>query len=338
MNSVAISVVIPVYNVEDTLEKCIESILSQEFEDYEIILVDDGSTDNSSSICDKYAGEYEFISVIHKENEGLGPTRNAGVKKAKGKYIYHCDSDDWISPNLLKNCYNSAEKYDANIVVFGYTIYTESECGIEPYQKITVNDGFYLTQSETREFFIKQFSNSFVVQSACNRLLKREFLIENDLWFKPFRRCQDVVFSLDLFSKASKVVSLEESYYNYVIVPGVYKGRSYEEMLSIYLDVFEYIKSNLQEWGMWNECNKSNITSLYMSHVANYVSYYVISKSRHRFHDIRSFVIDKRITNLFFYDGYKPSSKFLLFTQMGVRLKSNLFLLLLFLLHERRKS
>lgn len=338
MNSVAISVVVPVYNVEDTLERCVESILAQSFKDYEIILVDDGSTDNSGAICDKYVDEYSFISVIHKANEGLGPTRNVGVTNAKGKYIYHCDSDDWISPTLLEDCYNVAEKNNANIVVFGYTIYTEDKDGIKPYQTIKVNNNFYLTEAESKDFFVKQFTNSFVVQSACNRLLKREFLLENNIWFKPFRRCQDVVFSLDLFGKASKVVCLEECYYNYIIVPGVYKGRSYDEMLSIYLDVFEHIRYNLKEWTVWNEHTKKEITSLYMAHIANYVSYYIINKSEHKRKDIKAFINNERICDLFLKDCIKPNSRFLSLTQNGIKFKSAELLLIIFRLHERRKG
>ena len=89
-----LTVVIPVYNVERYLKRCIESVLAQEWKDYEILLVDDGSTDHSPQICDDYVKDYDFISVIHKENGGLSEARNTGISHAKGEYVYFPDSDD----------------------------------------------------------------------------------------------------------------------------------------------------------------------------------------------------------------------------------------------------
>ena len=96
-----ISIIIPVYNVENYLRQCIESILEQEYEEKEIILVDDGSTDNSGSICDEYADKYENVLVIHKENGGLSDARNVGLAKAAGEYVLFVDSDDFVEENSL---------------------------------------------------------------------------------------------------------------------------------------------------------------------------------------------------------------------------------------------
>ena len=114
----AISVIIPVYNVEKYLNACIESVLSQSFNDYEIILVDDGSTDNSGALCDEFAAKYDSISVIHQENKGLGGARNTGIDAAKGSYILFLDSDDTIDPDCLKICYEKAEKHNCDMVAF----------------------------------------------------------------------------------------------------------------------------------------------------------------------------------------------------------------------------
>ena len=93
-----LTVVIPVYNVEKYLKRCVESVIAQDWKKYEILLVDDGSTDNSPQICDNYVKTYDFISVIHKENGGLSEARNTGLSQAKGEYVYFPDSDDWIEP------------------------------------------------------------------------------------------------------------------------------------------------------------------------------------------------------------------------------------------------
>ena len=116
--SIDISVIIPVYNVERYLAKCMESVLAQKGVDYEIILVDDGSTDGSGKLCDTYAEQNEHVSVIHKKNQGLGYARNDGIEVAVGKYICFIDSDDWIVDGALKKLFMLSEKNRADLVWF----------------------------------------------------------------------------------------------------------------------------------------------------------------------------------------------------------------------------
>lgn len=124
-----ISVIVPVYNVEKYLKKCVQSVLDQDFKDFELILVDDGSTDNSGSICDDYALKDSRIRVIHKKNGGLSDARNKGTDCAKGKYITYVDSDDYISKEYLKTLNNLVEKYSADIAITGIKTFTD---GNEP--------------------------------------------------------------------------------------------------------------------------------------------------------------------------------------------------------------
>ncbi|HEM5188819.1 TPA: glycosyltransferase, partial [Streptococcus suis] len=114
MSKILLSVIIPVYQVEKYLKRCIDSVLAQKFIDYEIILVDDGSTDSSPEICDEYSIEHPHISVIHKENGGLSDARNVGIKHAVGEYIFFLDSDDWISPTMFESLKEiiSSKKHD----------------------------------------------------------------------------------------------------------------------------------------------------------------------------------------------------------------------------------
>lgn len=114
------SVIVPIYKVEKYVRKCIESILSQTYEDYELILVDDGSPDNCPSICDEYAEKDRRIIVIHKSNGGLVSARNIGVQTASGDYICYVDGDDWIQNNFLETIYNRGISQDnPDMVVFG---------------------------------------------------------------------------------------------------------------------------------------------------------------------------------------------------------------------------
>ena len=126
-----ISVIIPVYNVEDYLAECIDSVLGQSYTDYEIILVDDGATDSSGRMCDEYARKDSRIRVIHQENGGLSAARNTGLRAAWGKYIYFLDSDDYIAPSALEHLAALAEKEQADVVFFdGYTFFDECEADV----------------------------------------------------------------------------------------------------------------------------------------------------------------------------------------------------------------
>ena len=274
-----VSVIVPVYNVEKTLDRCMESILHQTFKDFEVIMVNDGSTDGSGNLCEQYASKYSNIRVIHKQNEGLGPTRDRGVDAAKGEYIYHCDSDDWLSPTLLEQTVKAMDKHLADVLIFGYTIFTETpEGAVEKYDEISVPNAIIEGTQKVREYFCEQYYNSFVVQSAWNRLYRRQFLIDNQLKFPPLRRCQDMAFSLSLFSKINKLVCLKESFYNYIIKPGVFKGRSFTEMIDIYLDVFHRTKNCFESWNLYDSRQRTKLENKICEHIANYVAYAVTYK------------------------------------------------------------
>ena len=119
-----ISVIVPIYNVEAYLEKCIESILSQDYTPLEIILVNDGATDGSGEICDKYAKQYENITALHKKNGGLSSARNAGMEIMQGEYVSFIDSDDYIAPDMISTLYADLIKNNADIsCVSAYNVY-----------------------------------------------------------------------------------------------------------------------------------------------------------------------------------------------------------------------
>ena len=109
-NKLTISVIVPVYNTELYLHRCIDSILSQTFTDFELLLINDGSTDRSGEICDEYAGKDKRVRVFHKENGGVSSARNIGLDEARGEWIAFVDSDDWVSPKLLEILHGEAEK------------------------------------------------------------------------------------------------------------------------------------------------------------------------------------------------------------------------------------
>ena len=175
-----VSVIIPVYRVEDYINQCVDSVLSQTFKDFEIILVDDGSTDNCGAICDEYIKYDERIKVIHKSNGGLSDARNAGLELAAGKYIYFLDSDDWINENLLEIVIAYIrEGYD--LVAFN-SYWAEIDGNSA---KIThLSAMFEIDDDLSRnEFYIGTFLLSKIGWSAWDRVFKRSIIEDNGIRF-----------------------------------------------------------------------------------------------------------------------------------------------------------
>ena len=127
MSDIKISIIMPVYKVEEYVGKAIESILAQTFTEFEFLIVDDGTPDRSGEICDQYAKKDQRIQVIHKENGGAPSARNTAIDIAQGKYVYFLDSDDWAEPQMLADMYELAEKHQAQLVVCGF--YIDTYCG-----------------------------------------------------------------------------------------------------------------------------------------------------------------------------------------------------------------
>lgn len=322
-----ISVLVPVYNVEKTLDRCMESILNQTFKDFEIIMVDDGSTDSSGAICDKYAEKYDFISVIHKNNEGLGPTRDAGVLAAKGEYVYHCDSDDWLKEDLLEKSYNAISENDADVVIFGYDMYDKKDLS-KLFGSVSIDSGVYIGKDEVRRLFVKHYHNAFIVLTAWNRLYKRSFLIDNELFFPSLRRCQDMAYSLLLFDKIEKLVCINENLYCYVIEPGTFKGRSYEEMKGIYYTIYELVHKQYEQWGFLDEEQESKLIGRYCEDLATYSAYAFAVKYHDKWKECADMLLSDEIA-LRMFAQYKnvKNSRFMQLFCLGVKLKSKPFLL-----------
>lgn len=240
-----ISVVIPVYNVEKYLTQCIESILNQSYKDYEIILVDDGSTDNSSIICDSYE-KYSNITVVHKNNEGLGYARNTGIKHAKGEYVMFVDSDDYLRTDTLEKLFNDLSNNKSDTCIGGYTrVSNDGEELFEDVPNFCVYDG---TDSVSKEFFPRLLGSSPEKKDAFrpsvwNALYSMEIIRSNNLLFPSEREliAEDIVFDIEYYKYSKKVVLSANSGYCYRVTPGSltqkYKPDRFEKI--VYL--FEYI-------------------------------------------------------------------------------------------------
>ena len=222
-----VSIIIPVYNVEKYLERCINSLRNQTLEDIEIILVDDSSTDSSLALCNKFAEEDSRIKVIHKENEGAGMARNVALKVATGEYYGFVDSDDYVEPEMFETLYSKAVKYNSDLVMSGVlfvdgNMFSESgECVCKHYFD---ND----TQFESDEDLKKlrmgivgalpdDADDSKYGMSIWKNLFKHEIIKQNNLEFQSEREMlsEDALFMIDYISCIKKATGINEAFYNY---------------------------------------------------------------------------------------------------------------------------
>lgn len=246
-----ISIIIPVYNVKKYLRECLDSILAQSYKDFEIILVDDGSTDSSGNICDEYSMKYENIKVLHKNNNGLSSARNAGLDIAQGEYILFIDSDDVVSPIMLETLIAHVAGYD--IVSFGIMIFEDGrDKKFKPYMK----------QPCQREYtavdFLKRMLRHEIDNGVGSKLYRKDIL--GNVHFQEGKVNEDFLFNVNVLKqKTLKIYCITDPLYYYRIRVGSITQDVHPERFqfvtnaldmrrkndSITLDISEYFDAHL---------------------------------------------------------------------------------------------
>lgn len=205
-----ISIIIPVYNTEQYLMRCVDSIIAQSYKSYEIILVDDGSTDNSPSICNKYAETYSFIKTLHIKNSGPATAKNAGYDAACGKYIYYADSDDELHPQMLESMIILANKYNADIVCCNYL--QIDEAGNRSHEEHTGNEYVFNKEEAMRHFLKKDmiYSQCWTKMYKSNMLKKNNIRFENGL-----KTEEDSIYNIYAFLVSDTIAITDKPLYIY---------------------------------------------------------------------------------------------------------------------------
>jgi len=248
MSKYKVSVIVPVYNVEKYIDKCLKSLVMQTLQEIEIIVVNDGSPDNSQKIIDKYAKKYpEKIKSYITENGGVGAARNFGLTKATGEYIGYVDSDDYVEINMFEELYNKAKKDDLDIVICGsYNVDEKTEKKQEDIDKRVFEDPYL---------------NAFFGRPAVwNKLYKKSVI--NNIKFRTRKWYEDLDYTLKALSNANKIGYVDKPLYNYLIRPGsIMNNNNLERNLEI-LDTFDEINKykNLEN-------NKEIIEFLAVNHI-----------------------------------------------------------------------
>lgn len=207
------SVVIPVYNVKDYLPKCIDSVLAQDFEDYEIVLVDDGSTDGESgAICDRYAeANAARIRVIHKPNGGLGDARNVGMEAAQGEYVVFLDSDDYIGTGMFRTLAGAIDRFHSDVIDFGFAVDTDG----------TITKRLVDDLPHNRTFTLAELPQLLLTQpNAWSRCWKRSLFLDTGIRYPSRVWYEDIRTTTKLFAAADSICAVPDVFYYYVVREG----------------------------------------------------------------------------------------------------------------------
>ena len=241
-----ISIIVPVYNVELYLERCMTSILNQTYKNLEIILVDDGATDASSKMCDEYAKQDDRIKVVHKANGGLSDARNAGLAIATGSYIGYVDSDDWIELDMYERMHKACVENNAQLSVCRYA---------SEYKDKTVLGGndtvVSLNRDELLEVYISGHNEYIIYNSVWSKLFKKELV--DGMRFPKGRNSEDIMYTTKAFCKLEKAVYIDSCLYHYVLdregsIMNVARGeRMFKDEIPFWREHLSYIRENVSE-------------------------------------------------------------------------------------------
>lgn len=212
-----VSIIVPVYKVEKYLHECINSILDQTFTDFELILIDDGSPDNSGKICDEYAQKDSRVKVIHTKNGGPSSARNIGIKISKGEYIGFVDSDDTIEIDMYEKMYNIGLKRNAEIVACGY-VEINTFTGTKQQALNPLGNKLFIEGNEVKENFESLLAQNKILgyASMCNKLYKRSYITDNNLLIKEnIKIAEDLCFNLVAISMAKRICAINDPMYKY---------------------------------------------------------------------------------------------------------------------------
>lgn len=254
-----LSIIVPVYNVEQYLKECLDSILNQSFKNYELILVNDGSSDSSPAICDQYAGSDNRISVIHKTNGGLSDARNSGLRKATGKYILFVDSDDFLIDNSRLELLMSETLYCSfDFINFNCCDYYHSVNRYRAWKPYAET----ITQSSNKDIIIRELVKSGTFpMGAWLKLIRRDFLIKNNLFFIKGIISEDVPWFLRLLEKAGSFRFVNLYVYAYRKgVPGSISGSFSKKKFDDLFSILKMETENILEAG-WNKDTKDALLS-----------------------------------------------------------------------------
>lgn len=271
-DKIDVSIIVPVYNVEKFLVKCVNVLCNQTLKQIEIILVDDGSTDDSGRICDELAKKDERIKVIHKLNGGLGLARNSGLKIAKGEYIGFVDSDDIVSENMFYELYSNAKKYSADISYCLWKRFSD-EKSIENENVENNSCKIWKGKKQIKQYLLDRIglapnekSDKIYGANVWSGIFKRKIINENNIIFESERKfiAEDIIFDIDIIPCCCTIVHSDAYLYFYRYNPtsltGTYKKDRFEKNIILYAEMKKRLLKNYSEEEIFNSLARYFIT------------------------------------------------------------------------------
>ena len=244
--NVSLSVIVPVFNVENYLHKCIDSIINQTFKDLEIILVNDGSTDASPKICDDYAQKDVRVKVIHQENAGVSVARNNGINNALGNYVTFVDSDDWLEPSMYETMFAITQSKNASDIIMCDFVTIKNN--IKQEVSSNLRNGFYTKQQIINELYptllVTEDFGRIPIVSVCSCLFKRSIFVDNKIKFNAdLKYSEDYLFMADVMINANSFYYLKHKYfYNYL----QYEESRSKKFQAVWWDNLLYLNEELE--------------------------------------------------------------------------------------------
>ncbi|MCZ8493375.1 glycosyltransferase [Priestia megaterium] len=238
-----LSIIVPVYNLEKFVSKCLDSILCQINDESEIIIINDGSTDTSPQIIDEYCMKHSNIKAIHKDNEGISKTRNRGVLEAAGEYVLFVDSDDYIAPNMVELMLNQAHRKNADIVI-SKAVNEWPEGRIEPMFQKSFDEDEVISGTEA----IRRFWAGEINGHPWNKMVRRELMLKHNIFFPEDKRIyEDAPMFFNLYLKAERISFVDENLYYYVQHAASLTKKPKQSMLDDHADMLNSMESNIDK-------------------------------------------------------------------------------------------
>lgn len=281
-----LSVIIPVYNCNNRLHLCVESIIRQSFADWELILVNDGSMDDSFEVCQDYANKDNRIIAINQKNLGAGPARNKGIEVAKGEYIVFCDADDFYSKDAFMRLDNAINEYAFDLIIGGY-----NEFKIDSDNKIHFGFKRILENWSADDFTTVKHKYMELRKQGCitapwAKAYRRSLLKDYCIQFPDLRRCQDIAFNLDVYDRIRSLCIIDAVLYNYQTPDGdTYLSKFPVNMFDIHKFIYSKTIDMLKKWDCCDCETKSALNALFLKDCSillrlNYKNQWKLNKQR----------------------------------------------------------
>lgn len=314
-NKFDLSIVIPVYNSENYIQRCLESIVSQTFKNLEIIIVNDGSTDKSLEIINEFAQSDNRIRVINKTNGGVSSARNRGIREANGRYIGFIDSDDYVEREMYEKMYSLANERDVDMVICGRRM--EYPGGRQVFLLPNLPEDKIFEDDLKKEYIYKEFINmDDKFSSVFTKIYRTEVLISNDIYFdEQININEDWLFNIKAFTYAKRIAVINKPYHNYMVENMSSLSRKYRsDFDTVFKRKYEKLIEYMSEWEIYNDSMLIKLNTSYCYYLAfsaiNIFDMRNSIKLKEKFKKVRDIMELKPLDASVDYKNWRLSHKF----------------------------